>query len=265
MGTRAARGVKPDAVIPKPPAPATGASVLSQQNLALFVSAGVIVLSAMRVFYFSNFNMYVALEILSVADKPHIVISTIITAVILVGPYSALIALGFRWSSGILKAPSARITLGCLAAVAMPVSVADKPLWWFVTYLISLGIFCRLLCVERPTWSRLLSKGRSQIVASSVAVLFTISVLALPWQPLEKVVFERSGQSTTNFGFVVGEQAGQVLFISTGRWVQWIKADGIQEREMCGFVDTTIPWWARPMSSLLTEERADSCEGFSNK
>lgn len=237
--------------------------ILSLQNLALFVSSALILLSVVRVYYFSGFSTTVALEILSVADRANILVGTLLACLV---TFSPLVFLTGHWRlaeriTKLLRVPD-RVPTWLILLPLLPLALVGLPLAVICAY-VPLAVDAS----TRTFWAKVAGSkmvsvpwGRSRafVVAGVVAAL-TCSILFQPWQPLERI-FQTKPTKEWIVGYVIGEQAERLLVIDgDSRTASWIKTDAIEKREVCGR-SGELEWWTMSWADLMTHNNSTSCD-----
>lgn len=75
-------------------------------------------------------------------------------------------------------------------------------------------------------------KEESRGVGGGTAIgTVVVVLLGQPWMPSEQITTTSSGETAA--GYVVGEQAGQLLLLDRSRKPVWIEVSDISKREVC--------------------------------
>ncbi|MBT2555632.1 hypothetical protein [Arthrobacter sp. ISL-5] len=213
----------------------TGISKLFGEHFALAASAALVLLSVVRVYYFSAFSPDVALTVLSVVNRTQVLVSTLLNFLAVFAPFLIFIRPYRKWFF-------AGYNPGASTSVRMIAAVACLPLAPLLASALSpvalASIGAGVLIVWAVSGEDRRRKELRRSVLALIATVATILMLILPWQPLEKITLQSADNPVV--GYVMGEQAGKTLIIDRFRQPLWIKSDEVNGRELCAKKDTWL-------------------------
>lgn len=230
---------------------------LASQHFALVASAALILLSVIRVYYFVGFDTSSALSVLSVVNRTQVLVSSLLSLLIFIGPFLLIFAPAPAWvmaghEPGTSFVTKLRLALG-LAIAPLAITAMSVPLLIGVL----IGVTLSLIRARRrrkgssATTSAGLSDSYNWFI-SIVIGLAILSMLVTPWQARESLLVKDSDRQTV--GYVVGEQAGKILVYETWHGVQWLDQGSLLSRENCA---KTSEWWVSSLSGLIHRGGAD--------
>lgn len=229
-----------------------------RDHLPLVASLVLVVIAALRVFYFSGPDVATALAIISVIDYPAILLASLTTllapalpiALFFFPPVGNWMSAGYarnatsseRWRTAVVWSP-----LYILYSWAMTPSVMLALLFLF---LYKFGASRKTSWSKNPRLSKLKKPGHFlwHSLPAAAVMLIVVPLLFRPWSPLEAIEMDVKHEST--IGYVVGEQSGKLLVIDREKMPSWIDADQVSTRSICA---ENIIWMNRPLFKQRSE------------
>lgn len=237
---------------------------LATTHVALTVSLSLAVLAVLRALYFTRFDLPVAFAVLTLTNQATLLITTL--AIFLVVGLSVVWVFDPGGHVNRAHEPGAPrvIVFGTTIAVTalLPLIYGSfiSPIFIALATLslISL-IVMRFRRARRRKRPRKASKNRAAwAVGLTFGVVLAI-LLGQPWMPSEQIATTSSGETVV--GYVVGEQAGQVLLLDRDRQPVWIKVSEISSREVCeiNLLPPDFRWITTPVYRLGSTSKPVEC------
>ncbi|THG33446.1 hypothetical protein [Naasia lichenicola] len=225
-------------------------------NTALAISAGLVLLSVIRVYYFCNFDVQVALATLSVANRTQVLISTMFNFITTVVPFLFTMPAVRRWlwagnsndASPLLTLRTALIWVPLTPLVALSMSI-PVAFGWFLGAA-SLFIVRKVRKSEKPPKKPASVMLNPVWIMSTLAGFLILFTLYTPWQAREAITI--AGEPTV--GYVIGEQAGQTLILDYDKKAMWVKTSDVGTRELC---KPTTSWYSGTLASITNPAGVD--------
>lgn len=227
---------------------------LVTQEVAILASAALVLLSVLRIYYFVSFDTAAALAVMSVANRTQILISTLLTILIILGPLSLVFPPTRRWmlAGNYPNAPfkaQLRTALVWVPFAPLIVSAMSLP--------ILVGLFIGSVIAWTVAWKKKRrgahagagpspsGSGHTWIVVTFTAIVLANS-LYTPWLPREAVIIEKREEPI--IGYVIGDQGDKMLVFERSEGVHWVDNEIILNRDICA---NTAMWWSGSIATLL--------------
>lgn len=241
------------------------ASRFAVEHVALTVSFLVAVLVVLRALYFTSFDVPVALMVLALTNQATLLLSTL--ALVLIAAVSILWIAdpgGAVARSHDADAPLKIVfwtTLTVTALIPLIFGAFVSPAFMAATFLvIFVWIGVKIRRVKRGTRPPSV-KTRNRLVwfGGLTCGALLAYLLSQPWMPSERI--EVSKMTEPVVGFLIGEQAGQMLVLDRHRTPVWIKTSSVEKREICDMstVSAELRWAVTPIYRLSVDTTLPSC------
>ncbi|NQD87766.1 hypothetical protein HP499_08110 [Paenarthrobacter sp. CM16] len=242
-----------------------------RDHLAVLISGALVAFAALKIIIFARGDYLLALAVLGAGQQFTILASTMFNAL------TILAMLYISWS-GIIKTR------------ATPSGTFESHLQFNLKRYVPLFMAWALLLVAAPaifialaafaTLNNFLANSKSRrgrgkepnprkiakyrlkrtrrlriigIITSINVVTMVVVLAATSWAPTERVTFKEDQAETTITGFVVGQQAKQVLIVrSDGGGAFWVGEDSLKRRKLCLPDDDLWEGISQPALSLIS-------------
>ncbi|WP_411730940.1 hypothetical protein [Paeniglutamicibacter sp.] len=223
-----------------------------RDHLPLAASLLLVVVAALRVFYFSGPDVATALAITSVIDYPAILLASLTT---LLAPALPIALFFYPPLGNWMMAGTARNATSSerwrSAIVWTPLAILYS--WAFTPGMLLALLFLFLYQIgdsRKAAWSRIPKLSKLKYVGHFIwhmlpafaVFLVVFPLLFRPWTPLESI--EMKAKQETTIGYVIGEQSGKMLVIDSEKIPVWIESDQISTRSICAEEPN---WISRPL------------------
>lgn len=241
----------------------------AKTHLALIASAALVAFSGLRVYFFSGFDLPRALTILSVANRTSILVSTFLYLLTAISPSLLVFNRTRAW---LLAGNASRASVGLQLRTAVIWIPLGMMIFALATPLLAaavvLGSVLGTILLRR--WATKNRKARDAaqneqrpaeivgfpkwvgeipwLLATVVGLGVAFSLLT-PWQAKESLSVASADNSIV--GYVIGEQAGQLLVVGEKKQLTWVSVDEITARGLCAATD--LPWYSSRLTSLLSD------------
>ncbi|MDI9627497.1 MAG: hypothetical protein QM286_02955 [Acidobacteriota bacterium] len=228
---------------------------LATKHVALTVSLSLAVLVVLRALYFARFDLPVAFVVLTLTNQATLLITTLALFLVVGLPVVWVFDPGGHVNRVHEAGTPRAIVLGTTIAVT-----ALLPLI-FGSFMTPIFVLIAVIgVIVGKIWRARRRKPRHGAWALGLAIGTSVVVLlGLPWMPSEQITTTSSGDTVV--GYVVGEQAGQLLLLDRSRKPVWIKVSDTATREMCEI--STLPpdlrWITTPVNRLGSTSRLVEC------
>lgn len=228
---------------------------LATMHVTLTVSLSLAVLAVLRALYFAKFDLSVAFAVLALTDQTTLLITTL--AMFLVVGLSIVWVFDPGGHVNRMHEPGAPrgIAFGTTIAVsvALPLIYGSfmSPIFFALgTLVLILIIVTRFWRVRRRRAHPKSNSNRAAWAAGLVSGLILVTLLGQPWMPSEQITTASSDEIVA--GYVVGEQAGQLLLLDRSREPVWIDVSDISRREVCEInqLPPNFRWITTPVSRI---------------
>ncbi|MGA7204379.1 MAG: hypothetical protein WBX27_07100 [Specibacter sp.] len=221
-------------------------SRLFRENVALSVSAILVLVAGFRIYAFTNFDVPNALAVLSVVDYFKLLFSSLVSALSAFIPYVFLLFVFDtdvrHWILGkgaasehILQLRSAVIfgPLLLFGVITLTNFMALIFILFFASYAaIQLAKKRKLKRGDRTGRRAGKTSWRRDVSLISLATpLVFSSVIFAPWTPLEAIQIR--GEADTVHGYVIGETGAHTLIVLKHKTPHWITTDDVEARQLC--------------------------------
>lgn len=236
---------------------------LATTHVALTVSLSLAVLVVLRALYFARFDLPVAFSVLALTNQATLLITTL--AMFLVAGLSVVWVFDPGGHVNRVHEPGAprAIVFGTTIAVTalLPVIYGSfmSPIFIALAMLsLIVLIVVRILRARRREPSSNASRNRTAWAAGLVSGVVLVVLFGQPWMPSEQLATS-SGETVA--GYVVGEQAGQLLLLDRNRQPVWIKVSDISSREVCEInqLRPDLRWITTPVYRLGSKSKLAEC------
>ncbi|GAT74857.1 putative membrane protein [Microbacterium sp. HM58-2] len=209
---------------------------LATKHVALAVSLSLAILVVLRALYFARFDLPVAFAVLTLTNQATLLITTL--ALFLVVGLSIVWVLdpgGYVNRAHEAGTPRAIVFGTTIAVTALLPLIYGSFMTPILAALAILGVITlTVVRIRRRRQSKRRPqprKNRAAWAAGLVSGAIVVTLLGQPWMPSEQITTTSSGEPVV--GYIVGEQAGQLLLLDRGRQPVWIKVSSIASREVC--------------------------------
>lgn len=225
---------------------------LATKHVALTVSLSLAVLVVLRALYFARFDLPVAFAVLTLTNQATLLITTL--ALFLVVGLSVVWVFdpgGYVNRVHEAGAPRAIVfgtTIAVTALLPLIYGSFMTPILVALVIIALIGVIVGKKWRARRRKPRPKSKKNRGAWAAGLAIGTVVAVLlGQPWMPSEQITTTSSGETVA--GYVVGEQAGQLLLLDRSRKPVWIKVSDISSREVCEiyWLPPDLRWIATPV------------------
>jgi hypothetical protein len=209
---------------------------LATEHVALTVSLSLAVLAVLRALYFAKFDLPVAFAVLALTNQATLLMTTL--AMFLVVGFSIVWVFDPGGHVNRVHEPGAPrgivfgTTIAVTAALPLIYSSFMSPIFIALATLVLIVIFVtRLWRVRRRKPRPESGKNRAAWAAGLASGVILVTLLGQPWMPSEQISTASSDEIVA--GYIVGEQAGQLLLLDRIREPVWIDVSDISSREVC--------------------------------
>lgn len=235
-------------------------------HVTLTVSLALAVLVALRALYFARFNLSVAFSVLALTDQATLLITTLAMAVTAGVSIIWVFDPGGYVNRAHLPGTPRGIVFGTTIAMTalLPLiygSFMSPIVVAVVTVSLIVWAVLKIRRSRRPDPSATSNSNKNRLAWAAGLVCGTVLTffLSQPWMPSEEITTFTSSKPIV--GYVVGEQAGQLLVLDLGRQPVWIKVSDISRREVCEthMLPPGYRWITTPVNRLGTASKIDEC------
>ncbi len=202
-------------------------------DLAVIVSASLILLSLARVYFFTGFDVPTTQIVVGVVDRTQLLLATLVDVAtpFIAGMVLALLPV-VRWRGP--KTPPQVALATAIILIGVPIAVAT---WsaWVLPPVILLALYMAWEYRRRGKRHAKSDNGRVEAgihpnIMAALLVVALVTTLARPWLPKEQLKLQ-DGRTVT--GHVLGSQEGQMLVALDRSHVAWFNRDNVKARRIC--------------------------------
>ncbi|MEV7648186.1 hypothetical protein [Arthrobacter sp. NPDC089319] len=223
---------------------------LIREHLALLASLALVSVAALRIFYFSNLDIATALAIIRVVNYPAVLLASLTTVLALALPIAVFSPAGNwimagngrtasheeRWRTALIWSPTTPLFTGGFTPSVLAALIL------LTGYLI---VDARRSAMFRDVkYKRVRAAGKFflHLIPTVIVLIVLMPLLFRPWVPLESLESKEDVEGLV--GYVMGEEAGQLLVIDREKRPSWIHSNDIQTRTICA---EEYSWWNQPL------------------
>lgn len=236
------------------------------QHAGLLLSAGLIVLCALRILILTRGDLALALAVLNVGQQFTILTSTLFTVL----PLAALFAYFYPQSSQFLSInANNRKSLKFAGVHGLALALCGSLVFMVVpVVLLGIAIAALIIFVFAIIIDYLLTKGKRKRslpdairqfflwLVSCAVVVQVIVLLSTPWVPAERISVKNDGDNKTIYGYILGQQGKQSMVLNIRQNdVTWIGEDDLGERRLCNTNSFFSAWYWKPYLTAFTSEK----------
>lgn len=236
---------------------------LATKHVALSVSLSLAVLAVLRALYFARFDLPVAFLVLALTNQATLLITTLALFLVIVLSMVWVFDPGGHVNraheAGAPRALVFGTTIAVTALLPLIYGSFMTPILVALIIIILISVVVAKIVRARRSKTRPKpKKDRLAWVAGLVAGTVLVVLLGQPWMPSEQIT-TTPGESVA--GYVVGEQAGQLLLLDRSRKPVWVKVSDVSSRDVCevNWLPPEFRWMATPVNRLGSTAQYVEC------
>jgi hypothetical protein len=243
----------------------------AKEHLGLLLTGGFALFTVLHIFFVALYDPTTALAIVSVADRPGILISTAAQLLSVAALYAFVDPTLLSWTNrefNRAKTFSQHVPPALVFVFALPLAVAQLSVLWIVLIVvIRVGLHRRRKKAAQR--GALAPDGRifvtpkqfewGNLFLAVFALSLLVTNLAVPWTTKEALGLE-AGTPSTVVGYVMGESSGQMLVLSAkNRSATWIPVDDINSRQVCVDSAYLLGWLTDTVGQFIARAKYEVC------